>query len=376
MYKISTTFPERTCAPMEKMNVHPDISLAQTLPKEFYLSPQAFELSKSDIFARTWQWICLNDLPRVSGECLPVNLLPGFLDEPLVLTRDTQKNVHLLSNVCTHRGALLVQQACSVTHIRCPYHGRQFLLDGTFKSMPGFREVQNFPTEADNLHVLPLQGFAGSYFTRLMGNLSFDTFFGPMLDRLEWLPLELFSYRPELGKTYDIPVHWALYCENYLEGFHIPFVHPSLNDTLDFGSYRTELFEYSSLQVGIAKEGEDCFELPASSIDTGQRIAAYYWFVFPNLMFNFYPWGLSLNVVQPLSPERTLVHFHSFVWREEKMRIGAGADVDTTEMEDEEVVKSVQKGIRSRFYRHGRYSAKYETGTHHFHRLIGSFTQY
>jgi choline monooxygenase len=238
--------------------------------------------------------------------------------------------------------------------------------------MPGFKEVQNFPTEADNLHTLSLENFAGNYFTRLSGDLSFKDCFGPMMKRLDWLPLNDFTYHPQFSKTYDIPVHWALYCENYLEGFHIPFVHPALNQALDFSSYRTELFEYSSLQVGIAKDDEDCFDLPPTSTDNGERIAAFYWFIFPNLMFNFYPWGLSLNVVHPLAPDRTLVHFHSFIWNEEKLNRGAGADVDTTEMEDEEIVHSVQQGIRSRFYQHGRYSVKHETGTHHFHRLIAS----
>jgi choline monooxygenase len=42
-------------------------------------------------------------------------------------------------------------------------------------------------------------------------------------------------------------------------------------------------------------------------------------------------------------------------------------------MEDEDVVQHVQKGIRSRFYKHGRYSVKMEKGTHHFHRLLAEY---
>ena len=65
--------------------------------------------------------------------------------------------------------------------------------------------------------------------------------------------------------------HWALYCENYLEGFHIPFVHAGLNAVIDFGNYTTELFRYSNLQLGIAKDNEDCFDLPPESPDFGKR---------------------------------------------------------------------------------------------------------
>jgi choline monooxygenase len=353
--------------------VHEDISQANTLQKDFYLSSTFFEAAKEKIFAQSWQWLTCGNPINQQGQCQPVTLLPGYLNEPLLLTCDAQGQPHCISNVCTHRGALLVQEACSAGNIRCPYHGRLFGLDGSFKSMPEFKEVQNFPAASDNLANLPLQTFAGSLFTRLTGDADFSSFFGPMQQRLHWMPFDTFTYRSDLSKTYHVKAHWALYCENYLEGFHIPFVHPALNQALDFSNYRTELYEFSSLQLGIAKSGEDCFDLPESCPDFGQNVAAYYYFVFPNLMFNFYPWGLSLNVIEPLETELTRVSFYSFVWKPEKLQMGAGADVDHTEMEDETVVESVQQGIRSRFYTHGRYSVKHETGTHHFHRLIARF---
>ncbi len=106
-------------------------------------------------------------------------------------------------------------------------------------------------------------------------------------------------FEPSLSRDYLVNAHWALYCENYLEGFHIPYVHNSLNSVLDYSGYKTELFRYSNLQTGISKSGEDCFELPDSSPDFGQNISAYYFWIFPNLMFNFYPRGLSVNIVRP-----------------------------------------------------------------------------
>ena len=94
------------------------------------------------------------------------------------------------------------------------------------------------------------------------------------------------------SRDYVINANWALYVENYLEGFHIPFVHAGLNQVVDYGSYASELHRYSNLQLAEAREGEIAFNLPVGSHDHGRRIAAYYWWVFPNLMFNFYPWGL------------------------------------------------------------------------------------
>jgi choline monooxygenase len=191
-----------------------------------------------------------------------------------------------------------------------------------------------------------------------------------MQERLPWLPLKDFMYKPELSKSYDVHAHWALYCENYLEGFHIPFVHAGLNAVIDFGNYTTELFDFSNLQLGIAKSSDEIFDLPVSSKDYGKKVAAYYFFVFPNMMFNFYPWGLSINLVQPLGIDKTRVSFLTYVWKQELFNKGAGAGLDEVEMEDEEVVEAVQKGVRSRFYTQGRYSVTREQGTHHFHRMI------
>jgi len=182
--------------------------------------------------------------------------------------------------------------------------------------------------------------------------------------------MDKLAAKPELSKDYTVKANWALYCENYLEGFHIPFVHAGLNQVLDFGEYTTEIFKYSNLQLGIGKKGDVCFDLPPSSPDYGKDVAAYYFWVYPNMMFNFYPWGLSLNIVQPTSVSECKVSFITYVSDESKLNTGAGSGLDTVELEDEDVVQNVQKGIRSRFYSHGRYSVKHEKGTHHFHGLI------
>ena len=112
---------------------------------------------------------------------------------------------------------------------------------------------------------------------------------------------------------------------------------------------------------------------PVRSPEHGQRVAAYYWWVFPNLMLNFYPWGLSLNLVQPEAVDRTRVAFRTYVWDSNKTESGAGAALHQVEMEDEAIVQSVQRGTHSRLYHKGRYSPTREQGTHHFHRLLCEF---
>lgn len=358
---------------MPRFYVDQDIAKAKTLSKEFYTDPILFELSKDQLFAHSWQFAGDTDQLKNSGDVYPVSLLENYLDESLLLTKDKQGKMHCLSNVCTHRGNLLITEPCRLTNIRCKYHGRAFHLNGQFLSMPEFKEVKNFPTADDNLPQLSLFQWGKWLFTSLSGQYPASHFLQEMIDRMNWLPVEDFVFRPDLSRDYQVKAHWSLYCENYLEGFHIPFIHADLNAVIDYGNYTTQLFRYANLQLGIARDTEDCFDLPSTSPDYGKRVAAYYFWVFPNLMFNFYPWGLSINIVKPVAIAQTKVTFLTYLWDESKYRTGAGGDLNKVELEDQEVVQNVQRGIRSRFYQHGRYSVSREQGTHHFHRLLSEF---
>jgi len=360
---------------MNLFNIDEDISVAETLQSDFYSDRKYFELSKDEIFSRSWQFAGDTELVKVPGQIYPFYLLENFLDEPLILSRDNNDNLHCLSNVCTHRGNVLIEGSCIEKNIVCRYHGRRFELDGKFSSMPEFNEVKNFPSEKDNLRNIPFNTWEKYLFVSLNPISPVQNFIGDMCSRMSWLPLTEFVYDSSRSRDYLVKAHWALYCENYLEGFHIPYVHNSLNAALDYSSYTTELFRYSSLQIGIAKSGEDYFHLPEDSPDYGLKIAAYYFWVFPNMMFNFYPWGLSINVVRPIKPDLSKISFISYVWDESKLDKGAGVELDKVEREDEAIVENVQRGIKSRSYNRGRYSVKRETGTHHFHRLIAEFME-
>jgi choline monooxygenase len=357
-----------------RFEIDPDITRASTPPARVYHDPDEYRRQREQIFARSWLHAGDAGRVRAPGHVLPFTLLPGCLDEPLVLSRDEGGRLHCLSNACTHRGALVVEGEGHVKSLRCRYHGRRFGLDGCFQFMPEFDGVRDFPSPADDLPRLPVREWGPLLFTSLDPLMPFEALMAPVDARVSWLPLHQFRFDPHSSRDYLMDCHWALYTENYLEEFHVPFVHgASLAGSLDYEAYRTESWEWGSLQLGVARDGEAAFTLPPGHPDQGSRIAAWYFWLFPGIMLNFYPWGLSLNVVQPLGPGRTRVSFRSYVHDESLRQVGAGADLHRVEMEDEEVVESVQRGVRSRLYHRGRYSPRRETGTHHFHQLLARF---
>ena len=351
-------------------SVDPDITMATTLESAFYRDEAAWKVSRERVFARSWQWI--GDLTDVAepGSLSPRELLPGLVGEPLLLSRDAVGDLRCLSNVCTHRGNILVTAPCRAQGIRCGYHSRRFDLAGRMTFMPEFQQARDFPSATDNLPQVPFVALANHGFASLEPAAPLAAFIGDATARLSWVPVAQFQLDPARSHEYEVDAHWALYVENYLEGFHIPFVHAGLNQVVESASYSNELFPLSSLQVGLAKEGEAAFDPPEGTPDHGKRVAAYYWWIFPNLMLNFYPWGLSVNLVLPQSPERTRVVFRSYVGDASLLERGAGAGLDRVEAEDEGMVEAVHRGVHSSLYRRGRYSPTRERGVHHFHRLL------
>jgi len=358
---------------MDPFDIHPDITRAHTPPGAFYSDAELHARTKEQVFVPSWQLLG-GVRERLTGPeaAVPFTLLPGCLDEHLLLVRDDQGQERCLSNVCTHRGMLLCSEPGPVRRLRCGYHGRCFDLTGRMTSMPEFEQAVDFPSPTDDLTAAHLEKWGPLTFAGLNPAVDFAAWLDPVRQRMDFLPLDRFVFDPARSRDYEVHANWALYCENYLEGFHIPFVHPELNKALDWQAYEVELHAGSSLQIGIADGEGAVFDLPQEHPDAGRKVAAYYWWLFPNLMLNFYPWGLSANIVEPRGPSAARVRFLSYVWREPLLETGAGGPLDAVEREDEAVVEAVQLGVGSRLYGRGRYSPTQEKGTHHFHRLLVS----
>jgi choline monooxygenase len=352
--------------------IDPDIRVAATPPAAFYRDTDWFDAVVERVFARGWHAVA--DVADVAeaASVHPFPLLPGVLDEPLVLTRDADGALNCLSNVCTHRGNLVAASPGRARSLRCSYHGRCFRLDGAFASAPGFDDAREFPSSSDSLPRAGVGTWGPVAFASIAPSIDFDELVRPVRERLGWIDFAAMRRDDAASRDYDVEANWALYVENYLEGFHVPFVHPELARTLELSAYATELLPHGVLQLGVAADGEPALAPPPGHADHGLRAAGWYAWLFPTTMLNVYPWGLSLNVVQPLGPTTTRVRFVSYVGDASLRGRGAGGDLHRVEMEDERVVEAVQRGMRSRLYRSGRCSPAHERGVHHFHRLLAA----
>ena len=336
-----------------KLSVDSNISRASSIDSSFYKEEKYFNLSIDKIFKKSWQLTC-HQSEFFNKNIYPFYFLEGSINEPLVITKINEE-FNCLSNVCTHRGHIINEKICNRKKMMCGYHGRTFSLNGEIDKMPRFEEVENFPSSKDNLIKFPILNWKDFTFTGIEPSINIKDVLSDISNRLPDYPFNEISFNKEYSNTYHLNANWALYCENYLEGLHVPFVHRGLAGEINMDTYKTEILNNGVLQYTDSNNDES--------------YAHYYW-IFPNIMLNFYSWGLSVNIVEPISKNQTKIKFLTYPINNSQNVKKKVLELHNVEMEDEKVVLNVQKGIQSEFYKHGRYSTHYEKGTHYFHRLI------
>jgi choline monooxygenase len=349
-----------------------NIARAATIPARLYTDPVYHELERDRIFARTWQLAARTEQLQRTGDYVAVEV--G--GERVVLVRDGDA-VRGFHNICLHRAGPVAEGCGRRQTLQCRYHGWTYDLTGGLIRAPEMEGVEAFSRE--EMRLLPVQ-------VAVWGPLVFvnlDLKAPPLSHFLEDIParaerFQAAGMRWVMRKDYELACNWKVYVDNYLEGYHVPVVHPGLHKELDYDGYRVETYRYYSRQHAPLR--------PVRSGDASRRYVAtsaedepqYYW-LFPNVMLNVYFGQMQTNIVEPLDHQRTRVSFEWFALAppmdpandEAWSRMVAFSD--EIQGEDVEICEAVQKNLRSRVYDRGRYSAKRENGVHHFHALLHEF---
>jgi len=367
-----------------RLDVNPQLECAETLASRFYTDPAILALEKAQIFLHTWQLVgtlsqpCseLNGVKRTIADP-ETYFTADVAGEPIVVVRDKSGSLRAFSNVCRHRAGPIAEGAGCRSVLNCAYHGWTYTLDGHLIGTPEVDGVEFF--DRSTMGMVPLlcetwQQFIFVNFDRDAPSLS--GYLGNIPQLSSAFPFQGLSLTER--HDYYVNCNWKVYVDNYLEGYHIPIVHPGLMKEIDYPRYRCQTFRYHSQQIGPVKD--------LKPSDTHERVyppgsglpeALYFW-VFPNLMLNIYPDNIQINIIVPLSHEKTLTIFEWYFHNSdsEKVRERAAKAIafsDTVQAEDMHICEAVQRGLRSTTYDRGRYSVKRENGVHHFHRLLAEF---
>jgi choline monooxygenase len=353
----------------------PDISRASTIPARLYIDPVYLELERERVFAHSWQLVGRAEQVAESGEFFTAEV--GNDSIVILRDRDTLRGFH---NVCLHRAGPVAHGCGKRQTLQCKYHGWTYSLEGELLRAPEMEGVERFTPADMRLRPVAVATWGPLVFANLDGKAP------PLADMLEDIPQRVAPFRCEsmryvMRKEYELACNWKVYVDNYLEGYHIPVVHPTLHKEIDYDSYRVEPRRYSSIQHAplrpVAGSGAPD-ERRNDPANTDVAEAVYGW-IFPNMMLNVYMGQMQTNVVVPLSHDRTRVVFE---WFASNPPADPATDPDWARLvafsdeiqdEDVEICQTVQRNLRSRVYDRGRYSAKRENGVHHFHSLLHEF---
>jgi choline monooxygenase len=337
------------------------LARARTLPGTVYTAPEIAAAEQRAVFASSWQCVGRVDQVAEPGRYLTFEVA----GEPIVVVRGEDGVLRAFSNVCRHRAARVMPEPCGhATRLRCRYHGWTYDLAGRLRGIPEWDGVEEFRREDHGLPPVAVDTWGPLVFVHL----------GEAPPPLAGL---LAAIAPPSGvvfharREYELGCNWKIFVDNYLDGgYHVNTLHPSLAGALDYAGYHTVVHDWTSTQVSPLRTPERQLDAEVASVRRGD--AAYYHWIWPNLMINVYQGVMDTNAVFPLGVDRCRVLF-DFYFAE-----GTPPDVmersvavaHQVQLEDEAICGEVQRGLGSRTYTAGRFSVRRENGGLHFHRLL------
>jgi choline monooxygenase len=337
------------------------IERASTLPSSCYTDPKWHSLDVEHILKPRWQYVGHITQLENDGDVLPVTIL----GEPVIIARN-QGFIQAFYNVCKHRGGPLATEFENCKMLQCKYHGWTYKLDGSLRGVPKFKYAELFDKQDYGLTSIPIQIWEGLIFIRLgVESEPLSKQIGGIKETV--YPLQISNFIFHTRVSYSIGCNWKVYADNYLEGYHIPHVHPELCELLDMDSYKTVVNDWQILQ--------DSPLIDKQSIYQGGDERAWYYFIYPNMMLNILPGRMQLNQILPVDERRCVVHFDYF-YAEETLKLKPDLpENDATysnkvQAEDTYICEHVQMGLQSSVYDSGRFSVETEQGVYAFQSLV------
>lgn len=342
---------------------------AHTIPALWYFDEEIYRAECRHVFGGTWQIAGLLDHVATAGSYLTTDIA----GEPVLVLRDDAGELRAFYNVCRHRAALVMTEPRGhATRLRCRYHGWTYDLQGRLRGTPEFDGVADFCREEQGLP--PLRVDTWGPYVWVCGDEkapSLSQFLTPLPEHAAAQGIE--SLRWVERREYPIACNWKVFVDNFQDGgYHVNTVHPTLASALDYSRYRTEITDNTTVQISPLQPAED---ESLSRLRSGD--AAYYWWIFPNVMVNLYSGVMDVNIVLPDGPERCRVIFDWFfppaADAQAEQTIRDSIDVShQVQLEDIGISEDVQRGLRSRTYNTGRFSVRREEPVYHFHRLLAA----
>lgn len=374
----------QTRAPVER---------AVTLIPDAYRSDEFYRIEQERVFSKGWVCVGYTSQVRETGDTLTA-VVAG---QHLFVTRDRAGELRAFFNVCRHRGSLLVLEDGRHDVIRCPYHSWGYSLEGKLLGTPFFKGLDVPEEERAAFDMSEVQGFCkddygllpvavGSWGCFVFVNLAPQP--RPLLEWLGDLP-QRYAGHP-LGelelvhrKTFHVRANWKLIAENFMEYYHLPWVHPELCNISGFKDHHR--YQGPGMYTGMCTSplsydpnnplSAKVPPLPGLS-ETDSR-NAYWVLLFPNIALFLLPNHLFMLMLRPDGPRQTIEYADLLLHPYQISTPGTSDKFQAifdfwafVNDQDIAAVERVQQGIETRAYPGGRMCYRFEEPIHRFQNMV------
>jgi choline monooxygenase len=319
----------------------------ETLHAALYRDPATYARERVSVFARAWHLYTHESLLKEPGSYV-AETIAGY---PIIAIRGEDGVIRAFHNVCRHRAGPLAEDGegrCDKA-LTCKYHGWKYALDGRLMSARDFGPAAGFNARDFGLVPLACGVWRGFVFINIERDATpLDVALKPFTERAANFPFETFRFA--MRRTHDIACNWKTYVENYLEGYHIPVIHPTLASQIE-----TQVYEVETVPPLVF------YRAPPMM---GATVAGLWAWLWPTLGANIYADGVMMERMWPMGPERTRLDYLYFfapdVTREHIERVVETSEITTGE--DIRMCQAVQRNLDAGIYATGRLSPKHEMG--------------
>lgn len=369
-----TQLPSKEQFSMIAKGYDANASRSQSLRAQAYTDPAWHQVDLQEIIAKTWQWVCHVEKLRAPGSYTTIEIA----GQPIAVVRDRDGVLRAFYNVCKHRAHELLSGEGTTTRIMCPYHAWVYRLDGVLVRAPHTENLEGFEPKEICLDEVRVEEFCGFVYVNLdRGTQSLADMSGDLASEIQhWAPdIEDLTFAHRL--TYDIKSNWKNVVDNFLECYHCPTAHKDFCDLVEMDTYKVTTHGlYSSHMADAGNSANSAYDVSNATVKTHAV-----WWLWPNTCIMRYPGRSSmiiLNII-PAGPDRTLETYDFFLETSEPNE----AELETVryldevlQVEDINIVESVQKGMNTPAFDSGRIvndpegSGMSEHAVHHFHGLV------
>jgi len=353
---------------------------ASQLPVSSYFDDALFQRELKSIFQQG---------PKYVGHQLSVPEIGDYHALPQeaggrALVR-SERGVELISNICRHRQAVMLQGRGSLHtqqkgsaggNIVCPLHRWTYAPSGDLLGAPHFAQDPCL-----NLQNYPLQEWNGLLFESNGRDVAADLAgMGPRA------ALDFTGFKLDHVEMHECNYNWKTFIEVYLEDYHVEPFHPGLGNFVTCDDLQWQFQKEFSVQtVGIAnrlgKAGSPVYkrwqeQLMQYRQGAVPEFGAIWLTYYPHIMVEWYPHVLTVSTLHPISPEKTLnmVEFYYpeeiVAFEREFVEAQQAAYMETC-IEDDEIGERMDAGRKALMKRGdnevGPYQSPMEDGMQHFH---------